>query len=135
MSDPVTPPGHFGWNELYTPDAEAARAFYSGVFGWSVDEMEMGEGATYHMFKQGDAMVGGMLELNDQMPGAQPGWMGYINVADLEETMGKVTECGGTVVMGPHQVGEMGKMAVILDPGGAVFSLWQSLGKPECPES
>jgi hypothetical protein len=53
--------GTFCWNELMTPDPKAAATFYSGLFGWTTETMDMGGGRVYHLFKQGDKSTGGMM--------------------------------------------------------------------------
>ena len=128
MSEEVKAPGLFSWNELVTPDVEAAKAFYSGLFGWSCEEMDMGEGNTYHFFKKGDQPAAGMVQLSPEMEGVQPHWMSYINTDDLDASIATATETGGTLVFGPMQAGNMGKFATVVDPTGAAFSFWQPLG-------
>ena len=53
--------GVFSWNELTTPDPEAAGAFYAKLFGWTVQTMDMGEAGTYHLAQLGDRPVAGMM--------------------------------------------------------------------------
>ena len=128
MSEPDTTAGIFGWNELMTTDAKAAAAFYIGVFGWEQETMDMGE-FKYHMFKLGDRMVAGMMELTEEMGPVPPHWMSYVNVDDVDAAVAKATQHGGTVLKGAMEIPNTGKLAVIQDPTGAVFSFWQHLGQ------
>jgi predicted enzyme related to lactoylglutathione lyase len=117
-------PGTFCWIELATSDAAGARAFYTELFGWTVREVPMGEQGTYHMFLKGGREVGAMYEVGGgEMP---PNWTSYINVSDIDASMDTVKSLGGTVHMGPLDVMEFGRMAVVSDPQGAMFALWQA---------
>ena len=137
MSEGIKDPGLFSWNELMTSDAKAAKAFYGDLFGWETEEMDMGEGNIYHMFKLGDTMVGGMMEITPEMAsfGVQPHWMSYVNTEDVDASIAKLVELAGKVLAGPMQAGEMGKFAAVMDTNGAAFSFWQSLaGSESCSE-
>lgn len=117
------PPGSFCWIELATSDAASARAFYTGLFAWGVNEVPMGdEMGTYYIFHSAGRETGAMYQ-SSEMP---PNWTSYIAVANVDETVEQVKARGGEVHAGPMDVFDMGRMAVIGDPQGAVFAIWQA---------
>ncbi len=115
-------PGAFSWNELMTPDPEAASRFYAAMFGWSVKSMDMGSGA-YHVASLGEAMVGGIMGPPPGSEGQPPAWGCYVTVANTEEAMAKCSSLGGKVLVPAMDVPGVGRMAVLQDPQGAVFSV------------
>lgn len=120
--DPYKTPGAVSWNELMTSDPEAAGRFYAGLFGWSIKNMDMGTGA-YHVASVGDTQVAGIM---GQPPGAgpmPPAWGCYITVASVEDTISRCAALGGKTLMPPMDVPGVGRMAVLQDPQGAVFSV------------
>ena len=115
--------GTFCWIELGTSDPVAARTFYTGLFGWTVNENPMGEMGTYSIFQK-DGKDAAAMYRNDQ-PGVPPNWMSYVAVASADAIVEKAKSLGGTVVNGPFDVYDMGRMAVLSDPQGAMFSIWE----------
>jgi uncharacterized protein len=121
-------PGSFCWIELATSDAAAARSFYTELFGWSVREDTMGEAGTYYLFQKSGRDVGAMYQ---PAPGTMPpNWMSYIAVAGADAAAQQAATLGGTVVMGPFDVGDLGRMAVLTDPQGGSFSIWEARKNP-----
>ena len=113
--------------DLQTSDPTAARAFYSGLFGWGYDEQPMDDGAVYAMAKLRDRTVAAIAPLP---PGAAAGgmpshWNTYITVSDVDATTARVADAGGAVFMQPFDVFDAGRMSVAADPTGALFALWQ----------
>ena len=122
-------PGTFSYAELATTDAQGARAFYSGLFGWETDEIPMGESGTYYMFRLGDRVAGAMYQLGGEQQGQVPAhWGSYVTVESVDASAARATELGGTVLAEPFDVMDAGRMAVVRDPTGAVFSLWEARG-------
>jgi hypothetical protein len=124
-------PGTFCWPELAAKDIRAAIAFYQPLFDWSVHETPMGEGESYFIFLQGQHSVAAGYQLNDaMMPGVPPHWAAYVSVADADASAERAKALGGEVVMGPFDVAnsgrDLGRMAVMKDPTGAVFCVWQA---------
>ena len=120
------PEGTFVWDELSTSDPEAAKDFYTEVFGWTAQTMDMG-GGTYTIFKRaGDIDVGGATKASEGTPTA---WMPYIAAADLEATAERARELGGTVIQEPTDIPNMGRFAIVRDPAGGIFGLWK--GSPQ----
>ncbi|MDX2194216.1 MAG: VOC family protein [Gemmatimonadales bacterium] len=122
------PAGAFCWFELGTTDAKAADAFYGRVFGWSVEHNDMGPGGLYHMYSLHGANVAAAWTMPPEMraQGIPPHWLVYIAVDDADAAAAAVTRLGGTVLNGPFDVEEHGRMVMAKDPGGAAFALWQA---------
>ena len=125
---PTYAPGTFCWVELGTSDSEAAKKFYTGLFGWTFDDKPTGPGMGYTMLQQDGKDVGALYELMPEMKaeGIPPHWLSYASVASADESASKAKELGGTVMKGPFDVMTVGRMAVVQDPTGAVFALWQA---------
>ncbi len=126
------PPGTFSWVDLATTDVAAAKAFYGDLFGWEGEDMPAGEAGTYTMLLKDGGEVAGLYELGSEMreQGSQPRWTSYVTVADVDAGATHAEELGGTVVAGPFDVMEAGRMASVRDPQGAVIALWQAGGHP-----
>jgi predicted enzyme related to lactoylglutathione lyase len=117
--------GTLGWNELGTRDPGAAKDFYGAVFGWGVEEQDMGEMGTYVIWKVGDAAVGGMLNITGVVPDEVPAhWLAYFSVEDTDAAVEKVKHAGGGVNFGPIDI-PVGRFAVVSDQFGAVFAVMQ----------
>ena len=114
--------GMFFWNELMTPDVEAAKAFYGRVFGWTArtERIPGGEG-DYTGFMQGEAPVGGALAPPE--PGIPAHWMPYVRVADADAAQAAAVEAGGRVCRAAFDIPTVGRIAVLQDPAGAVFAV------------
>ena len=121
------PPGAFCWIELATSDQPTAKTFYSSLFGWHADDMPMGPSDFYTIFRLDgrDAAAGYTIRPEDRAQGVPPHWMIYIAVQSADEAAARVNSLGGKVVAPPFDVFEAGRMALIADPTGAMFSLWQ----------
>jgi predicted enzyme related to lactoylglutathione lyase len=119
-----TPPqGVFGWDELIVEDVEAAKSFYSEVFGWTTSEIEMGAGRTYTILNSGDQQRAGVLQ---KPPGVQASlWLVYIISADVDADAAKAKELGAQVFMEPFDVQTVGRLAILADPTGAPFGLFK----------
>jgi uncharacterized protein len=118
-------PGTFSWTDLTTPDQEGAKAFYTDLFGWEADDRPVSEGVTYTMMTIGGKSVAAVSPQMEDQKGMPPVWNSYVTVEDADATAGKASELGGTVVAQPFDVFDAGRMAVIQDPQGAFFSVWQ----------
>lgn len=120
------PAGAFCWIEVNTTDPAAAKKFYSGLFGWNLTDMPMGD-APYTMADIGGKQVAGIFKLPEEAlkMGARPTWLSYIAVDDVDASTAKATSLGAKVMNGPKDVGP-GRMTILQDPTGAVFALWKS---------
>jgi len=121
-------PGAFCWIELATTDRKAAGSFYTSLFGWKTSENPMGPDAFYTMFTlDGHVSAGGYtMSAQEQAQGVPPHWNLYVNVANADDAAKRAAELGGKVIDAPFDVQTHGRMAVIQDPGGAVFAVWQA---------
>jgi predicted enzyme related to lactoylglutathione lyase len=121
-------PGTFSWVDLSTTDPVAAVAFYGNLFGWEADDMDAGGGATYTTCRiDGDAVCG-LFEMSADMraAGAAPCWMSYVTVEDADATAARALDLGGITISDAFDVLDAGRMAVLADPPGAVFAVWQA---------
>jgi uncharacterized protein len=117
-------PGTPCWIDLATPDQDAAAEFYGGLFGWSVEEDENAEETGgYRVAMVGDRAVGGVMRLMQE--GQPPAWSSYVSVEDVDATVAKAQEAGGSVMVEPMDVLDYGRMAFLVDPTGAAIGLWQ----------
>jgi predicted enzyme related to lactoylglutathione lyase len=123
------PPGDFIWYELMTTDAEDAKAFYDAVVGWDI-----GEGAEeyqgYRMINRSDGkFAGGVLPLTDEMAqhGARPTWLGYVNVANVDDAVAAIEKAGGKALMPPFDIPNVGRIAMVADPQGAPFYIMKPI--------
>lgn len=132
MSDANCEPGTFCWFECGSTDAAKAKSFYTSVFGWKTTDMPMpGDAGTYTLLKLGEAEVGGLYKMSGpQFQGVPSHWMTYVTVDDIKESTTRAKSLGGTVVMEPMDVPNVGSMSVVKDPTGAVFSMMQLGGHP-----
>jgi predicted enzyme related to lactoylglutathione lyase len=121
------PPGAFCWVELGTSDANAAKDFYTKLFGWTFTDNDMGPGGVYTIFQLKGRDVAAGYKLDPvQMPGVPPHWMLYVATDDADATARRAGEKGGSVKMPPFDVMDFGRMAVLSDPQGGTFSVWQA---------
>jgi hypothetical protein len=120
-------PGTFSWTDLNTTDQEAAKAFYAGLFGWEYDDQEVGEGMSHSMATLDGKMVAAISLQPEQQrdAGAPPAWNSYVTVEDADQTLARAKELGATVHADAFDVFDAGRMAVVQDPQGAYFLLWQ----------
>jgi predicted enzyme related to lactoylglutathione lyase len=121
-------PGTFCWIELGTIDGEAAKKFYTGLFGWDFTDSPIGPGMVYTMLKLDGKDVGALYQMPSEMTsqGIPPNWLSYASVTSADESAAKAKELGATLMKEPFDVMTVGRMAVVQDPTGAVFALWQA---------
>ena len=121
------PPGAFCWIELATTDQNAAKSFYGSLFGWSVKDFPMDPDNFYSMFQLegSDAAAAYTLRAEQRAQGVPPHWMLYVAVQSADDAASRAAELGGTVLAPAFDVFDVGRMAVLQDPTGATFSVWQ----------
>ena len=119
------PHGAPSWAELTTSDPEGAKKFYARLFGWEVEDVPMGEGEIYTMYKQQGEYVAASLR-SDPRSDAPPRWQVYFNVADVDAATRLASELQGIVLVEPFDAFNAGRMSVVQDPQGAIFMLWQA---------
>ena len=125
---PEYKPGTFCWVELATSDNEAAKKFYTQLFGWTYNDHPMGPDMVYTMLQLNGKDVGALYKLMPEQvsQGVPPNWLSYISVTSADESTEKAKAAGATVLKEPFDVMTVGRMSVIQDPTGAVFALWQA---------
>ena len=114
--------------ELNTPDTQKAKAFYSKLFQWQLEDLPnpaVPDGA-YTLIKVGEGTGGGMMK---QIPGGPSGWLAYVLVDDIHATTQKAKALGAEVMKDVTEVMGMGYLSFIRDPTGAVLGLWQAKSK------
>jgi uncharacterized protein len=111
--------GALTWNDLVTPDVEASSGFYSALFGWEIAEVPGSDGQ-YWSITNGGRLNGGMLPI---IEGGHPAWNLYFACEDTDAAVAKASELGGETFMGPMDVPNGSRFAILRDPGGAVFSV------------
>jgi|SRR5579864_1091439 len=119
-------PGSFCWIELGTSDQNAAKNFYMPLFGWEADDRPMGPSEFYTMFKLQGREVGAAYTLTKEMKGVPPHWMVYIAVENADASAKRAEQLGGKICKGAFDVFDVGRMAVLQDPAGAMFCVWQA---------
>lgn len=119
-------PGSFCWIELGTTDAAAAKSFYAGLFGWTFDDRPMGPDSVYTLLKHGGRDAGALYGLGPQQQGVPPHWTVYVSVASADEAAKKAAGLGAKTIMAPFDVMKVGRMAVLEDPTGASFCVWEA---------
>jgi uncharacterized protein len=120
-------PGTFCWVDLQTTDPAGAKAFYTGLFGWEAEDMPAGDAGTYTMLSlEGDEVCAMYaMDPGQREQGIPPYWLSYVSVEDADATEARAGELGGTVYGGAFDVLDVGRMAIIGDPAGAMFVAWQ----------
>ena len=114
---------------------KAGVAFYRGLFGWDVNEQPIGPADMYSMFQMRGKPVAAAYTMRAEeaawrMP---PHWNSYVTVANVDESAKKAASLGGKVLAPPFDVMDAGRMAVVQDPTGAVFQIWQAKRSASAP--
>ena len=110
--------------ELHTGDLAKAKAFYSSLFDWKLQDMPMPDGGSYTMINVGEGTGGGMM--STPAPGVPPHWLAYVGVDDVAAATEKARALGAAVVQDVMEVGGYGWLSILTDPTGATFALWQA---------
>jgi predicted enzyme related to lactoylglutathione lyase len=120
-------PGTFSWADLNTTDQTAAKAFYGGLFGWSFQDVPAGEGILYSMAQVDGKPVAAISPQPQQQrdAGAPPLWNSYVTVESADHAVDRARNIGATVHAHAFDVFDAGRMAVIQDPQGAFFLVWE----------
>jgi predicted enzyme related to lactoylglutathione lyase len=113
--------GSFSWTDLSTPDAQASKDFYGGLFGWEFEDNPIPDGGVYVMARLGGRAAAAMFETSER----HPAWASYVTVDDADAITARARELGANVLAEPFEVMDVGRMATLQDPSGAVFCVWQ----------
>lgn len=126
--------GKFVWHDLVTDDVAEARRFYGRLFGWEYENTQHPGGGDYTLIKAGGRYLGGMVQRADDDSADYSRWLPYLSVADVDTAVGLTESAGGTAVVGPLDLGDIGRAAAVTDPQGAVLGLLRSrAGDPDDP--
>jgi uncharacterized protein len=113
--------GTFSWTDLSTPSAEASKEFYGGLLGWDFKDDPIPGGGVYVMARLGGRATAAMFETRER----HPAWASYVTVDDANAITDRARELGANVLAEPFDVMDVGRMATLQDPTGAVFCVWQ----------
>jgi predicted enzyme related to lactoylglutathione lyase len=145
--------GRVVWRELMTRDAAKVRPFYAGLFGWTYEDVQMGQSGNYTLIHLGGKQIGGLWQMRPDQAGP-PLWMSYVSVPDVDAVARTAVRLGGKVVRGPADIPDIGRFAVLQDFSGALIVAfhdfkgdptpeppkpgefcWESLGTPDVPRA
>lgn len=118
--------GSFVWCELMTTDSAAAESFYTKVVGWT--SVPFAPDGSYSVFNNpAGAGVAGVMKLPDsaKQMGVPPNWMMYVGTPNVDETANRIVQHGGRVLKQPDDIPGTGRFAVVQDPFGATFGVFQ----------
>jgi predicted enzyme related to lactoylglutathione lyase len=123
-------PSSFCWDELATSDTHAAETFYRTLFKWGANEMDMGPMGTYTVFTRGvkgadgnDKNAGGMMPKSPQAPASQ--WLSYVGVTHCDQSVERAKKLGGSVLVPPTDIPNVGRFSVLHDNVGAAIGILQ----------
>ncbi|MBN1206823.1 MAG: VOC family protein [Myxococcaceae bacterium] len=134
MSEHEYTHGRVVWRDLMTRDAAKARAFYSGLFGWTYEELVLETGDDYTLIKLDGKALGGLWQIPQGNP-APSLWMSYVSVPDVDAAARLAGELGGKVVHGPKEFPNLGRFVVLADSAGALIIAFRALrGDPPLEE-
>lgn len=130
--------GRFAWYELLTTDIESARTFYSQVMGWDVLDASA-PGRPYTLLAAGDTLVGGLMEMAGEarLSGVGAGWIGYIEVSEVDAVAERVKRLGGAVHVPPTDVPGVSRFCIFADPNAARLGIlkWPKPAHGQSPAS
>jgi hypothetical protein len=128
--------GRFAWYELLTTDMEAARTFYTDVVGWGTQDASA-PGNAYTFFRIGQTPVSGMMNLPEEVRrrGGSQCWIGYVSVDDVDASVARVRQLGGSIYLPATDVPGVSRVAVVTDPQRTTIALVKWLTPPEPPAS
>ncbi|MFZ5734434.1 MAG: VOC family protein [Pseudomonadota bacterium] len=130
----MTPHGSFHWNELVTPKVERAKAFYEKTVGWTFEPMPMDDGATYWVAVMDGQPVAGIFPTDRPgFEGVCEGWMPYLAVDDVDARVEKAVAAGATLMRPVFDVPNVGRIAILTEPGGAGIGWMTPQDADTCP--
>ncbi|MBI2965210.1 MAG: VOC family protein [Chloroflexi bacterium] len=115
--------GTLTWFELLTTDLDKAVVFYKSVLG--VKSEKMPGPMEYSLLKVDGKNVAGVFRITKEMGPVPPSWTVYFRVENCDAASQKAQSLGATVLMPPHEIPNVGRFAVLKDPQGAVFNIYQ----------
>lgn len=110
----------FNWCELLTSDVEAAKAFYSKLFGWKIEPFKSApDSPPYNVINAGSKGIGGIMSIPAGCGDLSPCWGAYVAVKDVDATVRAAERLGGRLLLPPRDIPTVGRICVIADPQGA----------------
>ena len=122
MVDAMRQHGAFSWCELVTTDVEAAKKFYTKLFGWSTEPISM-PGMKYTVVKAAGEDIGGIMAMPKHVAGAPPHWGIYVTVDDVDATAKLAEQMGAKTIVPPTDIPNVGRFCLFQDPQGALISV------------
>jgi predicted enzyme related to lactoylglutathione lyase len=124
--------GKFVWHDLITDDVASSRRFYGGLLGWEFEQTTHPRGGDYTLIRADGRYLGGMVLLEDSADADYSRWLPYLSVADVDAAVRATETAGGAALIGPLDLGNIGRAAAVSDPQGAVLGLLRSrAGDPD----
>src|SRR5215471_12697533 len=119
--------GAFSWPELATTDQKAGVAFYRSLFGWDIKDAPIGPDGVYSLFtiRGREVSAAYTMRADEQKMGVPPHWNSYVTVENVDAAAKRAADLGAKVIAPPFDVMDAGRMAVLQDPTGAFFQIWQ----------
>jgi len=121
MIDIMKQHGAFSWNELMTTDIDGAKTFYNKMFNWTLNDFDMDQPYTMATINEQD--VAGLMPNPPGQENMPAMWGAYITVDNIEESMQQAQQLGGKVLLEPRDIPTVGRICVLSDPQGAVFTI------------
>lgn len=121
MNNPMKQHGAFSWNELMTTDMDSAKAFYTKMFNWELEDIN--NEMPYTLAKINGQDSAGIMPMPPEAIEMPPMWGAYVTVDDVEASAKQVEELGGKVLLEPRDIPDVGRFCVISDPQGATLSI------------
>ena len=121
----MTSQSPFIWHELVTSDQKNSGEFFSQLFGWERKEVDAGPFGTYTLFQKDGSDVAGMMNPTPDTPGEGSYWHSYIAVDDIDDCAKQAISLGGSVLVQPHDVPDVGRVCIVADSTGAIAHLMQ----------
>jgi predicted enzyme related to lactoylglutathione lyase len=109
------------WVDLGVPDIGKAIEFYSGLFGWQIEQGPAEAGGYSMCLLRGKPVAG----IGPQMNPGPPYWTSYVTVDSADDALARAKSAGGNVLMDAMDVMDVGRMGILQDPIGAVISVWE----------
>ena len=124
--------GEFIWYELITTDPNGAEAFYTKILNWQVRDSGHPEMDYRLISAQKD--VAGLMQMPDEAcsAGMQSAWLGYILVEDVDASIDSILASGGQIQMPATDIPNVGRIAMLSDPQGAVFYIMKGIDDDMC---
>lgn len=117
---PMTPHGHFHWNELRTRNAERAKQFYTDTIGWTFQPTAAGDGSTYWIAYMGDQPVAGLFSIDQpRFEGVPESWIPFLAVDDVDARVKRAIAAGAELMIPIFDVPNVGRIAMLREPSGA----------------